>query len=210
MISTGPETRPTLNAEWNEVCQQVERAYVWGTIKRGEYRHAGTDLVIGKDENGDTTITVDQQYYIESLQDVNIPPERLRQVDSVLDSTEVGHCRATLGALQWVAVQTQPQLSARCNLLLSEVTVTPSTSVAREIQQMVCEVRRNPVRLEFFKLPGVQSWTDVVFITMGDQAHAEEVVKLVKGVVATDSRGGYDAVTRHESPMLGLRFKLFK
>ena len=32
----------------------------------------------------------------------------------------------------------------------------------------------------------------------------EEVVKLVKGVVTTDSRGGYDAVTRHESPMLGL------
>ena len=279
------------NPEWNEVCQQVDRAYVWGTIKRGEYRHAGTDLVIGKDENGDTTITVDQQYYIESLQDVNMPPERLRQVDSVLDSNEVGHCRATLGALQWVAVQTQPQLSARCNLLLTEVTVNPSTSVAREIQQMVCEVRRNPVKLEFFKLPGVQFWTDVVFITMGDQAHAnrpqgdstggmitvasgpraitgaptkmclltwrcwklkrkaissndaevqamvesednnfrmrllwcelhgqsihqhrdtdkvsagEEVVKLVKGVVTTDSRGGYDAVTRHESPMLGL------
>ena len=279
------------NPEWNEICQQVDRAYVWGTIKRGEYRHAGTDLVIGKDENGDTTITVDQQYYLASLQDVNIPPERLRQVDSVLDSTEVGHCRATLGALQWVAVQTQPQLSARCNLLLTEVTVNPSTSVAREIQQMVCEVRRSPVKLEFFKLPGVQFWTDVVFITMGDQAHAnrpqgdstggmitfasgpraitgaptkmclltwrcwklkrkaissndaevqamvesednnfrmrhlwcelhgqsirqhrntdkvsagEEVVKLVKGVVTTDSQGGYDAVTRHESPTLGL------
>ena len=176
---------------------------------------------------------------------------------------------------------------------MSEITTDGKLEHAREIQQMVGEVRQSPTQLEFPPLPGVQNWNDVVFIGMGDQAHAnrekggstgglvllasgpeavggnvtrmalltwrtwklkrraigsndaevqsileaedvvfrsrllwaelhgagiadpgfyredlvdvtERAARLVRGLLCTDSRGGYDAVEVNESPLLGL------
>ena len=42
---------------------------------------------------------------------------------------------------------------------------------AKEIQQVVSEVRADPHNLEFFKLPSTKTWTDVVFASVGDQSH---------------------------------------
>ena len=43
---------------------------------------------------------------------------------------------------------------------------------AREIQELICEVRREPTTLVFQHFPSVKHWADMVVITMGDQAHA--------------------------------------
>ena len=277
--------------EWREVCRRIYAAYTWGMAKTGEYRHAGTDLRISRDSDGDIEITVNQQYYIDMLTDVEIPADRLRQDHEVMTPSEISACRTALGALQWLAVQTQPLLSARCNLLLTELTRGGKMSTAFEIQQLVCEVRRMPSVLKFFRLKGAKKWTDLVFITMADQAHAnrpdgnstggmvsllagpeamtgkvcpmvllgwrtwrlrrkaissndaevqavleaedhnfrvrllwselhgggyfrtpqddqvvwsENQVRAVRGVLCTDSKGGYDAVQVNESPLLGL------
>ena len=281
------------SAEWCEIKEKINNAYKWGMTKKNSYRHAGTDVTTVKDKNGFNKIVVDQSYYIESIQDIEIEPDRLRQ-NGPLERREVEACRTTLGALQWVAIQTQPQLTARCNLLLTEVVTSGTLETAREIQMMVGEVRQNPVKLEFKKFPQAKHWTEVVFISMGDQAHnnrpkgdstgglvtlaagpeclsgqvcemsllawrswklkrkaigsndaevqsileaedhnfrtrllwselhgagglqhrrelrrdlvelTEKQVLKVKGVLCTDSRGGYDAVELNESPLLGL------
>ena len=57
-------------------------------------------------------------------------------------------------------------------MLLTEVVTNGTIETAREIQHMVSEVRADPHNLEFFKLPGTKKWTDVVFISMGDQSHS--------------------------------------
>ena len=188
-----------------------------------------------------------------------------------------------------MAVQTQPAICARCNLILSDLANSPTVSTAREIQQLVVEVRRQPHKLIFKKLPGVRHWQDVHVVTLGDQAHnnrpkggstgglitlvggpghangdpgplvllgwktwrlqrvaigstdaevqamvesedanfktrliwaeinsathdrganyldtAERAAAMVPGILGTDSKGGYDAITRHEGPDLGL------
>ena len=90
----------------------------------------------------------------------------------VLYPKEVGACRALLGSLQWLAVQTQPLLTARCNFLLTEITMGGTMEHAREIQAMIGEVRNRATVLGFFPLPDVRKWDDMVFISMGDQAHA--------------------------------------
>ena len=36
---------------------------------------------------------------------------------------------------------------------------------------MIGEIRREHYKLEFFKMPKASHWTDIVFISMGDQAH---------------------------------------
>ncbi|CAE7799282.1 GIP [Symbiodinium sp. CCMP2456] len=276
--------------EWLAVREQVDKAYKWGTAKTGRYRHAGTDITTTKDERGLLQITVDQSYYIDGIQDLEIDADRLQQEGPLLPR-EIGACRTALGALQWIAVQSQPQLCSRCNLLLTEVVSSGTLQSAREIQAMISEIRRESYKLEFFKLDGVKHWSDLVFISMGDQAHnnrgkgdstgglltlvagpesidgqvcpmmllawrtwklrrkalgsndaevqsvyeaedqnfrvrllwtemhgareprqlREDLVQAsekqclqVKGILCTDSRGGYDALEKNESPLLGL------
>ena len=159
------------NAEWNVIFGKVLSAYRWGTSKQGSYRHAGTDIQTISQKNGEFSIRVNQDAYIETVMDVSIEPERWSQ-QGPLTKGEVASCRTALGALQWLAIQTQPQFCARCNLLLTEVVTHGTLETAREIQQMVSEVRADPHCLEFFKLPGTRKWTDVVFVSMGDQSHA--------------------------------------
>ena len=279
--------------EWLEVKRQIDSAYKWGMAKTGSYRHAGTDICTERDDNGFQKITVDQSYYVETLADVDIDVDRIR-TDEPLNKKDVEACRTALGALQWLAIQSQPQLCSRCNLLLTEVVTSGTMSTAREIQAMIGEVRQENFRLEFRKFPQAKHWSELVFISMGDQAHSnrpkgestgglvtmvagpeclqgaicpmsllawrtwklkrraigsndaevqsileaedqnfrtrllwtelhgaggsadarplrddlvestERQVLMVRGVLCTDSRGGYDAVELNESPLLGL------
>eukprot|EP00439_Symbiodinium_sp_Y106_P045439 s1898_g5.t1 len=275
--------------EWLEIKAKVDSAYKWGMIKKRNYRHAGTDVSTVSD-GPQFHIEIDQAYYVETVPDIDIEPSRLRD-NGTLMPREVGACRTTLGSMQWLAVSTQPQICARCNILLTEVVTNGQLSHAREIQEMLGEVRRNTYRLKFFPFPTARHWTELVFITMGDQAHtnrptgdstggmislvagpeclqgkvcrmsilawktwklqrkaissndaevhavlesedqnfrlrllwtemhgagdredpraplvkaAETQAMQVKGVLCTDSRGGYDAVEVNESPLLGL------
>ena len=279
--------------EWMEIRERINSAYKWGMTKTGSYRHAGTDVSTVVDNNGFKKIVVDQSYYIEALTDVDIDPDRLRS-ESSLSRADLEACRASLGALQWVAIQSQPQVCARCNLLLTDLVTNGAMETAREIQQVVAEVRQEPFCLHFQKFTKAKHWSDVVFISMGDQAHAnrpkgdstgglvtlisgpesvsgcvcpmsligwrtwklqrkaissndaevqsileaedhnfrarllwselhgaggvdlerplrvnminllENQIARIKGILCTDSRGGYDAVEVNESPLLGL------
>ena len=102
--------------EWLAVKEQINKAYNWGMTKVGNYRHAGTDVSSVYDGTGKFKILVNQQYYIDGVPDIDIEVDRLR-LNVPLERRDVDACRASLGALQWLAVQTQPQLCARCNLL---------------------------------------------------------------------------------------------
>ena len=159
------------NAKWISICEQIDKLYKWGSVKHNAYRHAGTDLQMVNDQQFGRCLIVDQQYYVETLQDVEVDPQRFSQPQLDLSAREVSSCRSSLGALQWLAVQTQPMICGRCNLLLTELSTNPKMSIAQEIQDMVRELRKKNSVLKFFKLPGVKHWTDLVVVGLGDQAH---------------------------------------
>ena len=91
--------------------------------------------------------------------------------DEELTAAEISQCRGALGAVQWLAVQTQSLLCAWCNLLLSDLVNGPTIRTAKEIQGLITEARRNPCRLIFKKLPGVTHWQEMRVVRLGDQAH---------------------------------------
>ena len=132
---------------------------------------------------------------MESLADVDIPPESLRSNGS-LSPHEVGACLAALGALQRLASQTPPLLTARCNPLLTEITMGGTLEHAREIQTMIGEVRNLATVLELLHLRDMKAWNEMVFISMGDQARANRnkgggtggMVHLVSGPNSVDGR----------------------
>ena len=278
---------------WQAIKEAINKAYKWGMTKSHNYRHAGTDVTTARDNNGYMKIVVNQDYYAEGLPDLDIEPEKLR-TEELLSKKDVEACRTSLGALQWLAIQSQPHICARCNLLLTDLVTKGDMATAREIQEVIMEVRREPFSLTFQKFPSAKHWSDLVVITMGDQAHAnrpkgdstgglvtllagpdcqdgrvcpmslitwrtwklkrkaigsndaevqamlesedqnfrtrllwaalhgaaghdtqkllrdewvenaERIALRVKGILCTDSKGGYDAVELNESPLLGL------
>ena len=277
------------NPKWLEIRSKVDQAYKWGTIKRGSYRHAGTDIISSYHPDDGHVIEVNQDQYIEAIADFPLAAVSGRNLDDPLNEREVSKCRAALGSLQWVAVQTQPLICARCNLILSDLASRPTFALAREIQQLTEEIRQEPMRLRFKPIKEAKHWQDIHVITLGDQAHnnrpkggstgglltfiggpshscgvpgtlvllgwktwklqrvaigstdaevqamveaedlnfktrliwaelngatvkkghdflkaAEEAASHVPGILGTDSKGGYDAVVRHEGPDLGL------
>ncbi|OLP94250.1 Copia protein [Symbiodinium microadriaticum] len=159
------------SAEWLEIRDAINRAYKWGMTKVRNYRHAGTDVSTVTDQRGLMKIVVNQDYYAEGLPDIDIPPDRLRS-DVPLERKDVDACRTSLGALQWLAIQSQPHLCARCNLLLTDLVTNGTMMVAREVQELVAEARREPFSLVFEKFTDAKHWSDIIVITMGDQAHA--------------------------------------
>ncbi|CAE7794539.1 unnamed protein product [Symbiodinium sp. CCMP2592] len=159
------------NPRWCAIREQIDKAYQWGTIKHGSYRHAGTDIITRHTHDDGMFIEVNQDQYIEAIADFDLASQSNRVLDSPLTEKEVSSCRAALGALQWVAVQTQPLICARCNLIMSDLSNGPKFALAKEIQQLITEVKSDPQRLTFKRLPEVRHWQDMHVVTLGDQAH---------------------------------------
>ena len=134
---------------WIKVCKAIDQMYKWGSVKCNAYRHAGTDLEILQDPKLGRCLVIDQKYYIETLQDVEVTPSRFSDSDSQLTTQEISACRASLGALQLLAIQTQPLICARCNILLTELSTNPKMTIAQEIQEMVKELRKMSSVLKF-------------------------------------------------------------
>ena len=158
------------SAEWLETRKQIDNMYNWGITKTGPYRHAGIDGTTTVDDRGYQQITVDSNCYLETLQDAQIEPERMAK-DLPATKGEIDACRTALGALPWLAVQSQPQLCSRCNLLLTELATTGRTTVAKAIQMMIGEVRAEAFTLQFRKIESAKHGSEIVFISMSDQAH---------------------------------------
>ena len=64
------------SAAWKQIKQSIDQRYKWGGVKLNAYRHAGTDLEIVNDATLGRCLVVDQSYYVETLQDIYITPER--------------------------------------------------------------------------------------------------------------------------------------
>ena len=277
------------NETWLRIRREIDKAYNWGSMKEENFRLTGIDLEV-KENGAERYVELSQEFYIENMAGLAISPERLRDdPKSPLRAGEVSACRASLGGLQWIATQTQIQACARVNLLLTELTVNRNLQVAKEIVELIKDIKNDPMIIKLYRLPHVSHWQDWVVVTMADQAHsnrpqggstgglltclggpeqmvgeagklnpvawrtwklrrkaistndsemqatlegedanfrtrwmwcqlngccairdgnilekANNIVKYVKGLIATDSKGVYDAVNKNEGPLLGL------
>ena len=158
------------NPLWQQICSDIDKSYKWGAVKSGSYRHVGSDIEEKYNPRDGRHLEINQDFYVEILTDLNFDTKRFQQTNLKLDVSEVGKCRAHLGALQWLAIQTQPLLCARCNLLLSDLSKEPIMQTAHELQDLINEVRRSATRLVFKKIPSVSHWQQMVVITLGDQS----------------------------------------
>ena len=84
------------NSKWLEIRDKIDKAYKWGTIKRGSYRHAGTDIISSHHPDDGNVIEVNQDQYIEAIADFPLAAVSGRALDDPLTDREVSQCRAAL------------------------------------------------------------------------------------------------------------------
>ncbi|CAE7365735.1 GIP [Symbiodinium sp. CCMP2456] len=159
--------------EWLEIRERINNAYKWGMTKTGAYRHAGTDVSTVKDENGYNKTT-----------------------------------RATTSrrSPMWTLNLND---SGECNLLLTDLVTNGTMETARDIQQVISEVRQEPFSLSFQKFVKAKHWRDIVFISMGDQAHANRPKGDSTGGLVT-LVSGPESVTGRVCPMSLIGWRTWK
>ena len=115
-----------------QVRKSIDELYAWGSKKEENFRYAGLNVeVVNKSK--ERYVELNQDFYLEDLPPLAIRDERLRQDPKTnLTDGEMAACRASLGALQWAATQTQIQACARVKLLLTELTVNKNMAVEKK------------------------------------------------------------------------------
>ena len=160
------------NDTWLKVRKDIDELYAWGSKKEENFRYAGLNVEV-VNKNKERYVELNQDFYLEDLPPLAISDERLRlDPKTSLTDGEMAACRASLGALQWTATQTQIQACARVNLLLTELTVNKNMAVAVEINQLIKDLKKDPMQIRLWQLPHIDHWQQWVVVTMADQAHA--------------------------------------
>ena len=160
------------NDTWLKVRKNIDELYAWGSNKEENFRYTGLNVEV-VNKNKERYVELNQDFYLEDLPPLAISDERLRlDPKTSLTDGEMAACRALLGALQWTATQTQIQACARVNLLLTELTVNKNMAVAVEINQLIKDLKKDPMQIRLWQLPRIDHWQQWVVVTMADQAHA--------------------------------------
>ena len=151
---------------WQHVRKDILGLYEWGAGNRGTYRYAGINVV----QHVDRSVTLNQDHYLEALPDLAIDGKRLTSNDEMTEK-DMYACSASLGSLQWLAVQTQPLLAARVGLLQSRNREGAAMEVAREVQKLINDAKKARVKeLHFCRHATCKTWTDLAVITFGDSS----------------------------------------
>ena len=112
---------------WASILEKIKAMYEWGSWKKGEYVYAGVRVR----QQADGKISLDQDHCVDGIEDLQIDPARLADPKAVMTEGDYSAVRRVLGGLQWLAVQSQPQLSARVGLLSSCSTRPGSIGIRR-------------------------------------------------------------------------------
>ncbi len=139
------------NPEWSKIRGQLDEAYKWGAQRTGNFRFTGLDVT--QYENKE--IELDQDFYIRDLEEPDYDKARLAMPKLELTTGEKTMTRGLLGALLWPAVQSQPLISARVGLLLSQLggegETAPTMRVAVDAIAVLRDLRKHPTKLRFHK-----------------------------------------------------------
>eukprot|EP00435_Cladocopium_sp_Y103_P061648 s411_g23.t1 len=122
--------------------KRVENRFSFGSFERKQFKYTGINFK----QWDDYSIEYDQISYIEKVSPITIPKHRRQQPSSAVSETERSELRSLVGALQYAAVHTRPDLSAKVGELQSSVC---RATVAELLlaNKVLAEAKQHPVSL---------------------------------------------------------------
>ena len=199
----------TADFEANVIATMKDKFQI-GSNETKSFKYVGVNI---KGTSG--TVRVDQEHYIEGLQEVGIASDRFRSDDLTANEKKV--YRALVGQLNWVATQTRPDVLFEV-CLLSSVFDTATVEDLLCANKLVRKLKASSVILKFPKLHNdslfVECYSDasfgnlinggsqggyVIFIsdTDGNRCpvswQSKRVCRVVKSTLAAETLAALDA-----------------
>ena len=127
-----------------EITAKLQEMFQFSKIEENKFKYCGCNIKCRKDG----TIELDQNDYIEKLEEVEIPAG----VDSDdLTKQEVKTVRGKIGELLWISLMTRPDISFAVNAISSEV-AKGSIATVRSVNSIVRKVKSCKNVLRFSRL----------------------------------------------------------
>ena len=150
---------------WFEnVIGRLRKMFNIGSESKEAFRYIGLNV-----RRHASMILLDQQDYIEKLQEITIKAERKKEVQGELTDEERSKLKAVSGQLLWVTTQTRPDMSFE-SCSVSNAGKTPTVQNLLDANKAIRKMRAsNEVKLKFPCI-GVMSRAEVVIYA--DATHA--------------------------------------
>ena len=151
--------------DWQKVRQKIKETYQWGAWTMGSIRFAGVQI----EQRADHSIIVHQDFYLAEITDVPIDRSRMSNKTATLDERDVAILKSKLGELQWAGVQTNLLITARVGILQSQAKPGASMEVAREVQQVINDLRKEKAtQLTYPTHPHIKTFDEWIVVIFGD------------------------------------------
>ena len=122
--------------------EEIRAAFEFGSFEKRSFVFTGISLK----QWDDGSIEMDQGAYVERIPSISISKMRRQEPTSPLTSDEISAIRSLIGALQYAAVHTRPDISARVGELQSGV---PKATVQLLLDgnKLLAEAKANPLSI---------------------------------------------------------------
>lgn len=167
----------------------VRKAFATGPTKSGSFNFTGVRVKTDLDEDtGRIAIRADQEPYVDSIDTIDIRPERKTEPGARLEPEELTLYRRATGALLWATGQTMPYLSCAATTLARRFghAVVRDLTVANRVVRAAKAAR--PIPLLFMPMRGQQRlrlFVDASSVKAGvPTAHTGFAIFATSGTVA--------------------------
>ena len=130
------------NAAFRQMLQRLEKRFKFGAFDKGEFVYTG----IRFRQWDDGSIEYDQKTYVEKIKPIPIPRERRTQLHAEVTPSERTQYRSLVGALQYAAVHTRPDLAAKISELQTRSTKCKVEDLGTA-NKVLAEAKEFPVSL---------------------------------------------------------------
>ena len=139
--------------------KRVESRFKFGSFEKPSFKYTGIDFR----QWDDCSIEYDQIGYIEKIAPISVTKGRRSQPNAELNDAERSELRSLVGALQYAAVHTRPDISAKVGELQSAV-CRATVNELLTANKVLAEAKQNPVSLMVLPIaPG-----DVTYCAFSD------------------------------------------
>ena len=145
--------------KFHAMLKRLESRFKFGSFERKEFKYTGIHFK----QWDDYSIEYDQVAYIDKISPISIPKSRRLQPTAEVSEEERTALRSLVGALQFAAVHTRPDLSAKVGELQSAVSKATVADLCTA-NRVLMEAKQNPMSLMVLPIaPG-----DVTFCAFSD------------------------------------------
>ena len=105
------------NSRYEEAVRKLQETLPFGSHEYDKFRFTGLDL----EQMPDFLIKVSQENYMHKIDPIDVPKERRKHSSSPASDNEVSQLRALCGSMQYAAVNSRPDLSAKVSMMQKSI-----------------------------------------------------------------------------------------